>query len=240
MRMGRDRDTETVGSPSRRDAWIALAYFGIYLLYLFASLESDPLHWITLVAIPFLVVYVSTPAGSRGFAPVLASFGLRRGNLRRGVGWALILGAAISAFQTLSSNRASEIQDVILSGRAIVLLPLTFLLMMGLAGFTEEFFFRGFLQTRLERLLRARWLAIVLVALLFGVYHLPYAYLNPRWPSAGDWGAAWGAALGNGVPAGLVLGTLYNTSRNNLVACIILHSLINAFPAMTMLRFSGG
>ena len=72
------------------------------------------------------------------------------------------------------------------------------------------------------------------------VYHLPYAYLNPRWPSAGDWGAAWGAALGNGVPAGLVLGTLYNTSRNNLVACIILHSLINAFPAMTMLRFSGG
>ena len=77
------------------------------------------------------------------------------------------------------------------------------------------------------------------MALLFGVYHLPYAYFNPFWPSAGDWSAAWVAALGNGVPGGLVLGTLYVKSNRNLVPCIVLHSMIGAFPAMTLLKFGG-
>jgi len=96
---------------------------------------------------------------------------------------------------------------------------------------------RGFLQTRVEALARSKWLTVLIVSLLFRVYHLPYAYFNPNWPSAGDWGAAWVAALGNGVPGGLVLGALYVKSNRNLVACIVLQSMIGAFPAMTALKF---
>ncbi len=83
-------------------------------------------------------------------------------------------------------------------------------------------------------------MAVLITAILFGLYHLPYAYLNPQWPSYGEWGAAWGAALGNGIPGGLILGGLYVISRGNLLACVLLHSLINAAPAMTMIRFAGG
>jgi membrane protease YdiL (CAAX protease family) len=165
--------------------------------------------------------------------------GLRRGNLGKGMGWALLLGAAFGFVQIFLSGNSAETQEAIRSGRALYLLPLGFVLMMMLAGFTEEFFFRGFLQTRAVALLRSKWLAVVIVALLFGVYHLPYAYFNPHWPSAGDWGAAWFAALGNGVPGGLVLGALYVKSNRNLVACIVLHSMIGAFPAMTALKFGG-
>ena len=68
--------------------------------------------------------------------------------------------------------------------------------MMLTAGFTEEFFFRGFLQTRLEVLTRSRVAAVLLASICFGLYHLPYAYFNPAWPSAGDI-----AVLGSLLPA---------------------------------------
>ncbi|MDH5759056.1 MAG: CPBP family intramembrane metalloprotease [Gemmatimonadota bacterium] len=227
-------------SLSSRDGWLALGYFAAYLAYLFWRQESEWAHWVTLVLLPFVVAVATVGSGERRVATALATLGIRWGNLRTGVGWALLAGALITAFQATMGGHAAQIQELIATGRALWMFPLTFVLMMVLAGFTEEFFFRGFLQTRLEALFRSRWLAVLAVALLFGVYHVPYAYFNPQWPSAGDWGAAWSAALGNGVPGGLILGTLYALNRGNLAACVVLHSLINAAPAMTMIRFGGG
>ena len=235
---------EEISRPSEqlspRDGWIALAWFGLYLGYLFWNPESELAHWITMVLIPFTIALVALPAGRRSIRRALGSVGLRRGNLAAGMGWALLVGALITVFQVFWGGRAEAIQEIIRTGRAIWLFPLTFVLMMGMAGFTEDFLFRGFLQTRLERLMRSPWAAVIATSLLFGVYHLPYAYLNPNWPSYGDWGAAWGAAMGNGVPGGLVIGALYVGSRGNLLACAVLHSLINAAPAMTLLKFGGG
>lgn len=222
-----------------REVRVALVYFGLYLAYLFATVESELLHWLTLVLVPIGIAASLGPPGRRTPAGTLASFGLRRGHLTQGLWWAVGLGVGLSALQILASGRAEEIQELIASGRALVLLPLSLGLMLVLAGFTEEFFFRGFLQTRLEPLVRSRWLAVLVASLLFGVYHLPYAYLNPMWASAGDWGAAWSAALVNGVPGGLLLGTMYVISGRNLLSCVLLHSLIMVFPAMTMIRFSG-
>jgi len=225
---------------SAREAWIAPAYFAAYMASLFVSLESELHHWITFVLLPLTLAFAFAPRDRRGLRAVLATFGLRRGNLRPGVGWALLLGAAVTVFQVTLGGRRDAIWELIRSGDALWLYPLTFVLMLLMAGFTEELFFRGFLQTRVERLVRSPWLAVAIVAVLFGVYHLPYAYLNPMWPSAGDWGAAWGAAMGNGVLGGVVLGPLYVLSRRNLLPCILLHSLINAAPAMTMLNISFG
>ena len=67
--------------------------------------------------------------------------------------------------------------------------PLALVLLMMTAGFTEEFFFRGVLQTRLTTSLKSKVWGVVVAAVLFGLYHLPYAYLHPGWPSHGDWGA---------------------------------------------------
>lgn len=222
-----------------RDGWVAVAYFALYLTVLFARPEGEVLHWVTMVAAPFLIALLSLPRERRGLSAAAASLGLQRGNLTAGLGWAVAVGALITAFQAFGGGHAEEIQSLVRSGRALWLFPLAFLLMMALAGFTEEVFFRGFLQTRLEALTRSRWVPVLLVALLFGLYHLPYAYLSPGWSSAGDWGAAWTAALAEGVPGGLILGALYVGSRGNLFACVVLHSLINAAPVMTMIRFGG-
>ena len=99
---------------------------------------------------------------------------------------AVLLGVAFSVMQAMGgSEHAQEIREVLRSGRVFVALPVALLAMMLTAGFTEEFFFRGFLQNRLEQLTSSRVAAVVLASLAFGVYHLPYAYLNPNWPSAG-------------------------------------------------------
>jgi membrane protease YdiL (CAAX protease family) len=216
-----------------------LGYFVLYLIYLLLNPESDLLHWVTLVALPLLLLFLLRRGEARRPAVLLESVGLSRGNLRRRLGLAVLLGIGLGLLQLLISRHAGELVDVITSGRALFLLPLAFLLVLFTAGFTEELFFRGVLQTRLESLFRSKVLGVAATSILFGVYHLPYAYLNPSWPSAGDWGAAWLSAMGQGVPAGVLLGVLYVVSGRNLLACILMHTLLNAVPAMTMIKFGG-
>jgi membrane protease YdiL (CAAX protease family) len=225
-------------APSARESRVALAYAGFYLGYLFVALESELAHWLTLVIVP-VVISVTFGDRPRKRSKLLATFGLRREDWKRGVVWALVFGALITVLQVLLFGQRHEILAIIQSGRALWLYPITLLLMFFMAGFTEEFFFRGFLQTRVEVLVGSPWAAIAIVTLLFAIYHLPYAYFNPMWPSAGDWGLAWRAAFANGLPGGLVLGSLYQLSGRNLVPCIVLHSMINAAPAMTLIRFGG-
>lgn len=244
---------DTVGATRRLDhergtdptldrlPWSAPAYFTVYLAYLFLRPEPEALHWLSLVMLPMGLALLAAGTGPGGRARrALASVGLRRGNLASGLAWALPLGLALGTLQLVLSDRVAEIQAVLAGGQALWMLPLVFLLMLLTAGFTEEFFFRGFLQTRLERLTGSPLRGLLLASLCFGLYHLPYAYLNPNWPSAGDWGAAWAAALGQGVPGGLVLGVVYLASRRNVVACALVHALINTLPALTMVHVGAG
>jgi membrane protease YdiL (CAAX protease family) len=224
-------------SPAER--WSAPLYFLVYLVYLFWHRESEALHWVSLVFAPFALVVFLNRKRANPLTFSLAGFGFRRGNLTRGLGLTLILGTVLGVFQVFFSRSGPAVLEAFANGKALYLLPLAFVFVLFTAGFTEEVFFRGFLQTRLEALLGSKWGALIVTSLCFGLYHLPYAYFNPNWPSAGDWGAAWGSALGQGVPGGLVLGGVYLVARKNLLACILLHALIIAFPAMGMIRFSG-
>jgi membrane protease YdiL (CAAX protease family) len=85
-------------------------------------------------------------------------------------------------------------------------------------------------------LFSSKVIAVIITSILFGIYHLPYAYLNPRWPSHGNLSEAFSSALGQGIPTGLILGTLYARAKNNLLACIIVHSLVNSLPAMLAIK----
>ena len=104
------------------------------------------------------------------------------------------------------------------------------------AGFTEEFFFRGFLQTRIVRATNSRLFGVAAASIMFGLYHLPYAYLNPNWPSHGDLTAAISMVLSEAVLMGIILGVLFEKTNNNLMACVLMHSLFNALPAVAMLK----
>jgi membrane protease YdiL (CAAX protease family) len=222
----------------KQEALWAVVYFAFYLGYLFLSLENEFLHWFSLVALPFTAIVLSRrkKLGAWSLRDAFSTVGLRRGNMSTGIWWAIVVGLMLSALQLVLSRNSGEILNLFSSGRALYLFPLSVVLMLFTAGTTEEFFFRGVLQTRLQQRLRSNIYAVVITSVLFGLYHLPYAFLNPRWPSHGNWPEAFGAAFGQGVPMGLILGFMYTRTKNNLIACILVHALINSFPAMLFIK----
>jgi membrane protease YdiL (CAAX protease family) len=224
-----------------RESLAALAYFTLYLAFSFWSPGSEMRHYITLVALPLALVVLlrrDDPA-TRRFVPILASFGLRRGNLSTGLVWALALGLLLGLFQLTQRRAGPELWDLIRTGKALYLFPIAVAFGVLTAGLTEEFFFRGFLQTRMERLTGSPWIAVLLVTVAFGLYHVPYAYLNPNWPTAGDFPAALQLGLVEGGFGGIILGAAYVLWKRNLLACIVLHGMIDAVPIMTMIKFGG-
>lgn len=225
---------------TRRECFAALAYFAAYLAFSFWSPGSEARHYLTLVILPLLLVIVLRAGNHETRRPawVLGSFGLRRGNLRTGIVWAIALGLLLGLFQLTQRRAGPELWDLIRSGKALYLFPLAAAFGLVTAGFTEEFFFRGFLQTRLEKLSRSPLVAVLAATIAFGLYHVPFAFLNPNWPTAGDLPAAFGAGMIEGGLGGLILGGAYVLWKRNLLACIVLHGMIDAVPIMTMIKFS--
>lgn len=102
-----------------------------------------------------------------------------------------------------------------------------------MAGFPEEFVFRGLLQTRLEAT-RGRLVAISLTAILFTAWHIPTRYFNSQ-GIEGQAGNLPSVLLGTGVPvfiAGLIFGLIWDRYRNfwPLVAC---HTGVDTLPVIT-------
>ena len=101
-----------------------------------------------------------------------------------------------------------------------------------IAGFPEEFVYRGILQTRLEKV-GGRLAAISTSVLLFTAWHIPTRYLLAQGVegSAGDLSSV---VLGTGVPVaivGLVFALLWDRYRN-LPALIAAHWGVDVLPAI--------
>jgi len=101
------------------------------------------------------------------------------------------------------------------------------------AGIPEEFYFRGWLQTRLEQRY-GRVVAILGTALLFTAWHIPSRYFlaSGEEGRAGDFGSV---LLNTGLPVlivGLVIGLLWDRYRR-LLPLIALHWGIDTLPLIS-------
>jgi len=222
-----------------KEALLFSAYFALYVTYLFFNQENEIMHWISLVFVPALLLLMSQRYSGQSKWSVkymLSSVGISKTNARNGIILAVVLGFAFGLLQLLLSDKKQEILNQISSGKVLIAFPLAFVFMFLTAGFTEEFFFRGVLQTRIVRATSSKLTGVLITAIMFGLYHLPYAYFSPNWPSQGNLGEALYTVLTEACLAGIILGWLYEKTNNNLLACIIMHSLFNAMPAMAMLK----
>jgi membrane protease YdiL (CAAX protease family) len=223
---------------ARREVAVLLGYFALYLCYLFAYQESEAVHWLTLVALPLVLIGLLRPRTDTPIRDTLASVGLSTSTWKNGLSWAVPLGILLSLAQLIVSDRSAELLALIRSGDALYLFPVVLLFLLVTAGFTEEVFFRGVIQTRLGMAWESRFWAVLVTSVLFGLYHVPYAYFNPNWGSHGQWDAAIASAMSQGIIGGLILGAVYERAGRNLLASIVVHALINALPAMTMIKFN--
>ncbi|RIW14550.1 CPBP family intramembrane metalloprotease [Algoriphagus lacus] len=102
-----------------------------------------------------------------------------------------------------------------------------------IAGLPEELFFRGYLQTRLEKKWN-RLLAILVTSLLFTAWHLPSRYLLAHGVE-GEAGDFLGILAGTGAPVFLVsLFFGFHWSRyRNIVLLILVHWAIDTLPFLS-------
>jgi membrane protease YdiL (CAAX protease family) len=218
---------------SRRQAAFVAGYFALYLAYLFVNPEGEFLHWLTLVLLPLIALATIGP--DRHPRSLLRSIGLDSSRTTQGLGLTLLLGAAFQVLQFLNVRQRDEFLTLLDQPLGFLLPVGGLLLLLGTVATTEEVFFRGIMQNRLAAVWRSQWLALVVTTVAFALYHVPYAYLKPSWPSAGDLPAAMQLAATNGVIGGLALGVVYWRSNGNLVAAIVLHALIDLIPATRLL-----
>lgn len=101
------------------------------------------------------------------------------------------------------------------------------------AAIPEEFFFRGYLQTRLEKKWN-RLIAIVLSTTLFTAWHLPSRYLLSQGVEgqAGDWGQV---ILHTGVPVFIIgfIFALHWSRYRNIILIVLTHWAIDILPAIS-------
>ena len=210
------------------------AYFVAYLVYLFLYQEGEAAHWIALVTLPGLIVWLA--GGRPSFGELLRRVGIGATPWRAGMGLVLVLGIPFQLLQLLNGPQRTALFEA-LAGPTGWLAPLlAFGLLIGTAAFTEEFFFRGVIQTRVHSLTSSPLAGIAVATTAFILFHVPYAYLSPTWPSTGDLAHAIRLAGVNGGLGGVALGWVFHRSGGNLYAVVALHALINLIPATRLVH----
>jgi membrane protease YdiL (CAAX protease family) len=217
-------------------SWV-LGYFGLYFTYLWLARESELWHWVSLVALPWTVLWLLARRRESGLRlrEVGRRLGLAWPRSSRGMGLALALVVAVQGIQLLNHSQREEIASVFSSAEGLRIVPAAFLFGLATAGFTEEFFFRGILQRALSIRFGSQGYGILGASALFALYHVPYAYLNPSWPSAGDLPRAFLLAGTNGFAGGVILGLVFARARMSLVPCILVHAAVDWMPAIRLL-----
>ncbi len=202
-------------------------------------LANDIAKWLWFVILPLGLLWFVC-----GRNPNLASFLRSVGLHRQGLGKALLLGFVAFIIllpfilMSMPASQLTKIHNIFRQPlQAAVIIPDSFLLLLFTAGFTEEIFFRGILQSRLAKVMKSEIRSCLIIAVLFGLYHLPYAYFSVDWQSHGNIVWAIASVLTEQTIAGLVLGVLWMRTRN-LGASVLLHVLIDLLPAITMLHFT--
>ncbi len=216
-----------------------LTYFAVYCLYLFLAvrLETEWTHWLTLVLVPASILLIAISHSKSSIKSKLQLLydyvSPERNRLVAGVMTAICVGGGLGALQLVLSRDREIIWQAVSTGRFLYAFPLAVALMMITAGFTEEFFFRGLLQSSLAASTRSNFWSIMIASVAFGLYHLPYAYLLESWPSHGNLASAFSEGVVPSIVLGSVFGFLYSRFRNLLVP-VVAHSVFNAFWAIKL------
>jgi len=136
----------------------------------------------------------------------------------------------------INGNRILEIQEQVHSGKmniAWIRIILGLLIALFNAGIPEEFFYRGWLQTRIDQRF-GRPIAVLATAILFTAWHIPSRYFL-AYGSEGQAGDLRSVLLQTGLPVfivALILGLLWDRYRR-LLPLIALHWGIDTLPLIS-------
>ena len=101
-------------------------------------------------------------------------------------------------------------------------------------AFVEEIIFRGFIQTRIQGLIRSKWTSIFLVGIMFSLLHIPFHMI--------EYNLSFSNYFTSSNVSFLLLGFLMHiyfvyayTRDNNILAPVVAHAIVDFIPDL----FSG-
>jgi len=159
----------------------------------------------------------------------LSSMGLTTTDWKKNLRTGLIVFLAMAIPSAFYGNTASSILSGKLSLVQVSLgFPASFTFSLFMSGFSEEFLFRAFIQTRFSTVLKSKVGGILITALLFGLIHISSIM---RWYPGTTLFQAFCRAFFVQTFLGLILGVLWERTRN-LIPCAFLHSGINGLNGL--------
>jgi uncharacterized protein len=140
----------------------------------------------------------------------------------------IFLGIIFSIPLVLSSiiNAINQGQKV-LNLASLIWLFLYFLIEI---AFVEELSFRGYIQTRIQGLIKIKWLSIVVVGLMFGLMHIPFQMIKANMPLS-EFIVRDSVHLITTCAIHIYLVYLY-TRNNDIISTSVAHTLIDFIPSM--------
>lgn len=230
----------------RVELWATSTWYGIVfvLTALTSSIQIELVNqftnWFFLVIVPFGLLLV---ARGRGLAlrATLRSVGITRTGLKDGLKLsAIIVPLSIPVLYVVGDQQRAAVEMVFHKPlQALVSFLVSFPLALLTAGFVEEFFFRGVLQSRLAHCTDSEWRGLLITSLLFGLFHLPMYFYSPFEPTHGNLLWALSSIVTEQAMMGILLGVLW-AKTHNLAVPLLVHAFTNALALMTMVRIGTG
>jgi len=222
------KELSAIGIPIKNlqleSVLFSLYYIG-YMIFLVFWLThempfSDVLNWTPFVIMPGIGLWC--------YGYRWSSFGISTQNLRSGTTLSLIVTFSLVPLLLFTLHYFNCIQGFISNiGYFLLILPFAFVLAFSGPAVTEEFFFRAVLLERIAQLMKSEAGGIVVTAILNGVYHLPFAYFLPSWPTHGNLMWAISVVVTEQALGAIMKGIIWIKTRN-LASTILIHALQDA------------
>lgn len=226
------------------ESGVVLAYLGVVYAVLFLgygmnwarSISEQQTQEVVVLALK-LAVHVVLPAllllalGAR-VAPLLRA-GLSGRKFWRTL---IVLGLIILALLCVISPSLRNIAETGAGAEVLAwAAPATFIWMSLEAGLTEEFLFRGVVQTRLGAFFRSGAAGVLITSILFGVAHAPGLFFRGG-PAVDGWSADPLQVIAYTIavlaPMGLLFGLIYARTKS-LLLVVLLHAAVDVLPNMS-------
>lgn len=179
----------TMESLKKKDGIISLIYFAYYMIYLLAfglivfntSIYSDIGKLFSNNTLTRFIFYL--PFTVISILPILIILKLRKQKLVS-IGltscntYKSVLIGIIGAIPFSLLNISGPIQAGRNINTNLFELIFTFLYFLICIAFVEELVFRGFIQTRILKLIKVKWISIIVVGLLFSISHIPFQMMR--------------------------------------------------------------
>lgn len=203
-----------------KTAVILTIYTAIYLssIYFINLLGSSVSLWLVQFTIPLIIL--------KTFKQPLKTINFQWKDTFKDFKFVLISTVIVVPFLLSGVRDSEQIIHLFKSWKGFIYMPMSAIYMLLIVAFWEEFFFRGIVQSSFLKLTKNSVASIFLSSFLFGVYHLPMRYFNPKSAYYGDLLQSFSATISEQFIMGLFLGIIVYKSKN-VWHGIWLHSILN-------------